>query len=221
MAARYSLRGNEYELTPVDLVWAGRMVVGEGGRRVSRSQASAYLWAMMNRFLIMGKWSDYSELLRAFSQPINPKWKADGAKCKPGSAWHGTKFCAASRLARREKITAMRWDDLPAVVRDAVSDFAEGVLPRPEAWRGAARRTITNWGASWLKKMSDGRLVSLSEKYPWGVELGGEWFFSDTWVDEQNVKVVRGAAPSDERRGGGVLIGAMCVVAVVMIWAVR
>lgn len=182
MVATYKFEktGRTYQLTGEDMLWAARMIVGEAGRGADKDDASAMLWAMMNRFMQYGNWYDYTELLRKFSQPINPIWYRDGKRCRPGGKYHGTKFCAENLLKRREEVSSLTGDEIPINIKTWVREFANGVLLMPVAWTRTTKPRINNWGAHWLKQENkQGQLVPIPELYPWGVRIGGEWFFED------------------------------------------
>jgi hypothetical protein len=118
---------------------------------------------------------------REFSQPINPDWKRDGKLCKVGGMYHGTEFCAESRLKRREEITRKTWDDLPDEIVDRVRLFQAGLLDKPTHWESLKHGRISNWSSAQLK--------NIASHHPQGYELSGEWFFEDTRLLAGEVKV--------------------------------
>lgn len=129
--ARIVSPGVDYQLTTEDVVWAARMVVGEGDE-----DTEALLWAMTQRYAL-GAWSTFTELLRAYSQPINPLWYPSGACCQPGGAGcptgggYGTPACSERAFGRRARITHLTWEEIPLRVRRIVLTWAEGKLPNP------------------------------------------------------------------------------------------
>lgn len=165
-----------------DLLTIAKGVVGEGGEGVSETTAASYLWAIMNRCLLYsGSGISYVEMWKAFSQPINPKWRRDGLFCQPGGKGYGKESCSEERLARRDRIAAMDWSDIPASVTRWVLDFQAGYLPMPTHVWGTQR--MTNWAA-----VSAGT----PEKFPWGMEIGDEWFFEDRNTRSGTVSVEPG-----------------------------
>lgn len=156
--------GIEYELTEEDLITIAWSCVGEGGSTRSDSCA-AIIWSQVTRFLHY-KWAnnyypDLKSLVRAFSQPVNPKWLRKGEKCignyteypktredfKTNAAYkawlkefragltYAQKMCTEDRIARRERFDLMikekNVEALPALVYDLVKAFSEGGLENP------------------------------------------------------------------------------------------
>lgn len=188
MAGKYTGPRRELVIRDSDLIWVARMLVGEGGYKLDEEEAAAALWAMANRYLLHPKqknWKNFTALLRAFSQPINPLW--DGIldnqsgmdKCDPSSKWYGSKHCSASSLKRRERMRTITWEEIPLRVRNWVVEFQNGVLFPPDQLGGLRKARISNWGANWLKKSRDGEVMPLPEWAPHGIDFGGNWFFED------------------------------------------
>ena len=163
-------------------LWLARMCVGEGGMNVSVKKMSIMLWAMVHRYLLhpaVPKWEKMATkhgaipengdpfigMIRMFSQPINPRWSIGGDKAKK---YEGTKFATSKRLARRERIQSMLWRDIPKRIRTCVEEFANGDL-RFMIPTTLEKRRLSNWAS----------LKSTSEKYPWGIDIDGDWFFED------------------------------------------
>jgi hypothetical protein len=130
-------QGNwNYTLTPEDRLWAGRMITGEG----AASEAPAVLWTMTQLFAPAGqqvkyghpnRFPTFTSLIRAYSQPINPIWAADGSKCRPGGDAAGTANCDTSKLARRDSIAAMPLDAMEPAKRVVLDKWFAGWLPNP------------------------------------------------------------------------------------------
>lgn len=199
MAGKYVGPRRELVIKDSDLIWVARMLVGEGGRGIEQDEASAALWSMANRFLLHRKqesWPTFVSLLKAFSQPINPKWDGKAGNepgndfCAPGGKWEGSKFCTPDKLRRRESISSLTWEEIPAGVRRWVVEFQNGTLFPPDEIARLDRPRISNWAAKWLKKKRDGELKTLDRVYPWGVDFGGNWFFEDDGLLSGYVDVV-------------------------------
>lgn len=105
LARIQSASGVDYRLTPTDALWVQRAAVFESARE--DSNPAAVLWTLAQRFVLQKqrgntKYSTFAAMLRDFSQPLNPKWRAGGLYCKAGGAYHGTPSCSADKLARRQ-----------------------------------------------------------------------------------------------------------------------
>jgi len=123
--------GLRYQLTDDDVIWAARAAACEGG---GREGPAATLWAWTQRFAAPNYRRNYPTLRRlvqAHSQPINPIWRRDGSKCRPGARYHGSEHCAPHRLARRDRCAQMSWDSIPAHVRTQVEAWATARMPNP------------------------------------------------------------------------------------------
>jgi len=188
MAGKYKGPRRSLVIRDNDLIWIARMVVGEGGYQVEEDAASALMWAMAHRYLLHPKqsnWPNFTALLKAFAQPINPIWdgnpnnQSGTDKCEPGGQYYGTDHCSPSRLARRKKMANMAWEDIPLRVRNWVVEFQNGVLFPPDKLARLRKPRISNWGAKSMKKNLNGKKVPLSEWAPHGINLGNNWFFED------------------------------------------
>ena len=187
MAGKYVGPRRTLVIRDSDLIWMGRMLVGEGGYKVKEDEASALLWAMANRYLLHPKqenWGSFSALLKAFAQPINTKWDGipdnqPGIDSCNGGKYEGTDHCSPSRLRRRQKMVTLAWEDIPLRIRQWVGKFQNGVLFPPDELARLRKPRIANWGARSMKKNLDGRTVLLPEWAPWGIDFGGNWFFED------------------------------------------
>lgn len=168
-------------LSQTDQLWAARGVLGEGDENPTEEVMSAYLWAIMRRCLLSSRVRGYGTCWLNFAQPINPDWRRDGKFCRVGGKYHGRPECSESRLRRREKMASVKWDDIPLVIRGAVERFARGELAKPqiEALLPRGRNRLSNW-ASW---------PGVEQAYPWGVEIGGEWFLEDRPMRDGDVEI--------------------------------
>jgi len=194
MRAIYSVlpdNGRSLEIDDNTALWLMRMCVGEGGRSCSRKKASALLWAITNRYLlypaterIVALAPGYGNLdphehpfvgvIRMFSQPINRRWMKGGDKA---IKWAGTEFASPARLKRRAEI--VRLTDIPDRISRAVTQFAEGLLFPPEELTRLNRPRISDWAS--LKKTP--------QKFPWGINIAGDWFFESRILREGTVIV--------------------------------
>lgn len=98
--------GWHYDMTDEDIVWCARMLVGEGGND------AATLWTMASRLALLAKnapgiYPTLTALVRAYSEPINPKFQRHGLLCKVGGHLHDAPACMPGRLARRAAICAL------------------------------------------------------------------------------------------------------------------
>lgn len=118
-----------YSLSSDDVLWAGRMLAGEGGSH------AATLWTMTQRAVVAdvgqpgSRYPTFTSLIRGYSQPISERWVAGGDRCPqpiPGDEW-----CSPERLARRNAMVTRSWDSLPADIRAVVTEWAEGRLRNP------------------------------------------------------------------------------------------
>ena len=174
MTAAYIYAGPKKSKRPLiikynEVLWLMRMIVGEGGENCSRKKAAALLWAITNRwFLWPGSklYPTYVSLLRAFSQPINPRWMTGGDLARK---YAGRSAASAQRLARRARICATEWDDIPMPIIVAVEDFRNGTLFPPDELTTIDKARISNWAS----------LPSTPLKHPWGIDIDGDWFFED------------------------------------------
>jgi hypothetical protein len=124
--------GLRYQITDEDAIWATRMAVFEtiGDGPTGRSDALAVLWTMAQLFAwrrtnAKKRWgsSSFTDLIRAYSQPINPIWYAGGRKCASRSSGP----CAPSRTSHRRKIATTSYSDL-AVKKPNVTAIARAWL---------------------------------------------------------------------------------------------
>jgi hypothetical protein len=121
--------GWSYQLTPDDLLWLARSVEFEGG-----TNPSAVIWTYAQRLALPGfrrQYPSLASLVRAHSQPVNPKWARDGVFCKPGGSHAGLPECSEAKLARRDRASTIAWADINAHVRDLVTKFTRAELPNP------------------------------------------------------------------------------------------
>lgn len=184
MSAHYAYVGPDRSKGPLKIdsakaLWLMRMVYGEGGRRCSKEKVAALLWAIVNRWFLWKPallFPTFVSMVRAFSQPINPRWMTGGDLARK---WAGKDPASVSRLRRRARICKMTEDDMPVTIRRAVEMFANGVLFPPNVLSTLEKPRISNWAS----------LNSTPRKFPWGVDVSGDWFFEDRGLRDGFVSV--------------------------------
>lgn len=115
-----------YTLTMRDVEWLAKALYQESNTEKSRI-ACAY--AMIQRFMRWpgGKWSSFTDFLRAFSQPINPIW-ADPTTAK---CMQYPELCTSEAVARRRKIQNWTWEEIPRDLQEIAVTFASGKYANP------------------------------------------------------------------------------------------
>ncbi|MGE0789753.1 MAG: hypothetical protein AB7S26_29035 [Sandaracinaceae bacterium] len=148
-----------YRLTKTDVLWAARMVEGETLRRPDRGDdALAVLWTMTSLFAPDGQRAKYggrrfvtfTDQIRAYSQPINPRWLAEGEFCRPGGRSFGTDACADARLTARARLQRTAWKELDPLLRRVVIAWALGRTRNPVP--GAIEFAAANVAASFIAR---------------------------------------------------------------------
>jgi len=111
----------------------------EGESAHTPEEAQAVIWTLIQRrwwgtgmaqpnpraFAGYRTWRAY---IQTFSQPINPKWAADGEFCRPGGRYAGTHWCAPERLVRRALFSSLPWERVSPLTKEIVLLFASGRL---------------------------------------------------------------------------------------------
>lgn len=191
----YSLQKRSVVFDPTTALWAARMVYGEG---YGSGKGAAVLWATVNGYLLRRhKYASYLIYIRAFAQPINPKWLPGGSKYKQAQE-SGNKFnITPNKIARRRRIQNMSWNDLPGPVRNLVTRFATGKVPYPPKFASLQRPWVTNFGSQ----------AGNAARYPWGVGFQSgkrvEWFFEDDNLKTGAVVLRSSGRPFSTPSGGG------------------
>lgn len=127
--------GWTYTLTPEDKLWAARMIQYEG----PASDSAAVLWTMAQLFSPAGqqakyggrRYATFADQLKAYSQPINPIWRRDGSKCRPGGSHHGQDACSPARLDRRDQAARLPYGSVDAEKRAVLERWLGGSVPNP------------------------------------------------------------------------------------------
>lgn len=114
-----SADGYRYQITPEDILWLARSIQHEGGNKLATA------WTYAQRMALFRRWGTLKELVQAHSQPVNPIWRRDGEKCRPGGPYHGRDECAERRLAVRDRAATMPWDEISPLTRMQVLAFAQ------------------------------------------------------------------------------------------------
>lgn len=213
------------QLTWDDLLWAGRMLKGETGAEGGTVHGAAVLWCMASRMIQSGLRS-YTRMIQAYSQPINPKWRADGEFCRIGGRYHGQDNCSPRRLEDREALSTLPWERLPSEIQDLVFRWATGQVdnPIPKAVHFAvpavttsgARRAVgdggdDNWQFVWDSKgrtsidptsRGGNTFVSTNRSRGWDPRFVKVVFQSREASDStvEAVSAVEGAPSSDRSR---------------------
>lgn len=160
-------------------LWLMRMVLGEGGKGCTYEKAEVLCRAIINRWFLWpgARWyPTFILMMRAFSQPINPRWMTGGDLAKK---WVGRKAASKERLARRAWVCSRKKHQIPRIIRNAVENVARGKLSYPVALRNLERRRISNWAS----------LPSTPTKHPWGADVDGDWFFEDNNLRDGKVTI--------------------------------
>jgi predicted RNA-binding protein len=119
----------EYTLTEEDVLWSLKMIYGESGKNLL--DAACVLWCMTNRLYVLRdayKNKNFSNLIRAYSQPINPAWYRDGRLAK---VYKDSSAASEDKFIRREQIRNMKIEDFSNEQRKLIELWSEGKLPNP------------------------------------------------------------------------------------------
>lgn len=212
------------QLTWDDLLWAARMITGECGVEASSVHGAAVLWCMASR-MIQSRSRSYTRLIQAYSQPINPRWRADGDFCRIGGRYHDRDECSPARLEARERLSTLSWDQISSDVQDLVYKWATGQInnPVPKAVHFAvpavttsgARRNQTggdgNWQFVWDSKgrtsidpvaRGGNVFVSTNRSREW-TDRFVKLSFLDREASDSNVAEVAAVAGATRASGGG------------------
>lgn len=188
-----------YALTENDKLWLARAIAGETGEHLKNIDGpAAVAWSMMNRFLLtkgQDVWPTFANLLRNYSQPINPKWYRGGSICANPSKVQAP-ACNDKAYQHREYISNLRWQDIDRGIRDFVEAFAEGNVTLPDSVLSLPYWRITDFAAFHRKEYADreigfnsnGRVFDKNTKLT-------NWFFEIKGILDCEVHVVRADAP--------------------------
>lgn len=166
MFVKVKTKFKTYELTANDVLWLARALWGECGRKADDQAYWAVAYCMLQRFMRWdgprSRWPDWASFIRAFSQPVNPKWSNPGsALCK-----RFPRLCSRLRIKRRRTISECPWERLPRPAKRAAMLFAIGEAdnPVPDAVDFGSRGLIRRQGKT-------------------GVTIGGNTFIDESATD--------------------------------------
>lgn len=200
--AIYRYKGREAGFDSTTALWMARMLVGEGWQS---GLGSAVLWSMLNRYLYSKhRWPSFLHMIRDFSVPINDAWLPGGAKFEEHKNYVNqySKWQTSDKaIARRKKIRAMQWSDMPKGVQTLVAKFITGELAYPLKFGSKKYNNFASY-------------EGLEKKYPGGVFYGRTYFLQDHPMPKGNIEIVRGAGynpgkPMVESTGDGVGVGVL------------
>lgn len=178
--------GWSYEITDEDLLWLGRAAEGEGTR-----EAPHTIWTWMQRYAggvanltDFRSYPSLTALVRAHSQPVNPKWARDGEFCRPGGRYAGGPRCAENLLQRRERMSSLPYAQLSLSVRDTILALKTASLPNPVP--GAVDFADKPVSENFVARASSRAIGAQVSYKPHGDD--GNWFITTTrtraWPDD-------------------------------------
>lgn len=176
----------EYSATDADALTLARAVAREG------RPYDAVAWTLVQRFAwLWPKYPTLAELVRAYAQPVNPRWFPDGDLHQRKIERLRRAGNAAGivdeerRAANRVQYASRPWEELPESARLAALDAieAEGESPVPGAvhFRASAapKGASKKQGFERAQRYAAGR-ADLADviRLPEGYGQGVNWFFS-------------------------------------------
>jgi len=169
------------KLSESDRLWLCRAFLGEHGMKdPSVLELNVFLWCMVNRFLLHPgnkHWPSFQYMLRRFSQPVNPRWQRGGDLAE---RYAGTKACTEAKFRRREMICGLTWAEIPHEVLNGVNAFT--YVPMDPGYEVLAlpKPRVSNFAST---------TAARKRKYPWGIDIGGNWYFEDKLLRPGSVVV--------------------------------
>ena len=152
-----------YRISAEDKLWAARAAQYEG------HDPTDTLWTWTQRHALPAfrrRYPELHQLIKAHSQPVNPIWRRDGSKCRPGAPYHGTDHCSETRLRRRDTAASLSFSQIRPHVQAAVNAWAEGRAPNPVD--KSVDFAAPNVAQSFLNRHRGARLV----------KQAGNWFIA-------------------------------------------
>lgn len=143
-----------WQLHESDKIWAARMVLGESGDN-DMTAGAAVLWAVAQRWVTKSALQrmNFTEVMRSFSQPLNPIWSSSSAS----GCQRSPSQCSAAALARRQSIQSTQWWGIPSSIRGLVEDFFKGRVSNPvPGYNNFAAAGYVNTSASELPAITIG-----------------------------------------------------------------
>ncbi len=121
--------GWSYTLTPLDRIVLAVSAEYEGG-----DDPADVWWTYVQR-LAKRAFRDrgMKALVESHSQPVNPIWRRDGSKCRPGGQYAGTPRCSPGALARRDEAAAKirrGWSAVDPVIAERFRQWEAGLIPK-------------------------------------------------------------------------------------------
>ena len=178
--------GHTYVPDEEDLNILARALWGEEGEKAEQKAMAATAWTWMNRYMLhpgqIRHWPRLADLIKGHSQPVNPKWRRDGAYCRPGGSKASSGDCEERLLQRREKYAFTAWPQVPATTREfaarflcgGVEQFSDPPLVNFAAWSRTKNKSgvvqVVPGGQGYLPPSSDS---SSSYWKPGTVEVSG------------------------------------------------
>jgi hypothetical protein len=116
-------------ITPGEWLWFARSLNHEGAPMEGNA------WTMLQRFAFMyPRFKKFGDFVRAFSQPVNPKFYPDGSKHLEWMAAATTDERRADltrRAERRLRFAREGWSDISPRVKITLAKILAGELPSP------------------------------------------------------------------------------------------
>ena len=177
-------RTQEYSATDQDALDLARAIAREGAPH------RAVAWTLVQRFAhLYPRYGSLSDFVRAYSQPINPRWFPDGdLHRKRMRQLEGDAAAQAderARAKRRVQYAATGWEDLPAEARrlalEAIESTVESPVPAAVHFRASmAPAKATKRQAFERATRYAGNRADLVEvvRIPEGYGRGVNWFFT-------------------------------------------
>jgi hypothetical protein len=210
-----------YQITPTDVLWLARSVHKEGGSN------AATIWTYLQRQAASRRSSSLASLILAHSQPVNPLWRRDGEKCRPGGPYAGQDNCSPRLLDERDANAVRPWEAIPEEVRAAVVAAVTARLANPVP--GATDFADQEVSQSFIRRNPGTRLVlkAVASRCPPcapGARCGCNWYLDEGRISSPvfvELDGRRAGASSSAGTGFGTLLLAFAVGYGVYRWRKR
>ncbi len=125
-------RSSVYKFTPTDAIWMARLAMGE-----NHTNGVGELWTMINRFVVVNRWSSFEELLRKYSTTLqkfikNKKLRARFNSNTLKDANEYMRVKGGIQRRRHVELQQKEWKNIPIAVRTLVIAVLRGERPNPE-----------------------------------------------------------------------------------------